>query len=81
MCLSLSKGSKTHITTDLNAEGLENKYGNRIISRLRAMFNLISIDKTSKDKRLKKSQSKNRFYPIISLKLVPNSVSNTVKYS
>ncbi len=49
--LSLSKGSKTHITTNLNAEELETKYGNRVRSRLRAMFNLISFDKNSIDKR------------------------------
>ena len=41
----------THITTNLNAEELEKRYGNRVRSRLRQMFNLISFDKTSKDKR------------------------------
>ena len=44
--------SKTHITTNLNAQELENKYGNRVRSRLRTMFNLICFDSTSKDKRL-----------------------------
>ncbi len=48
--LSLSKG-KTHITTNLNAEELEARYGSRVRSRLREMFNLISFDQTSTDKR------------------------------
>jgi energy-coupling factor transporter ATP-binding protein EcfA2 len=43
---------KTHITTNLNSLELENKYGNRVRSRLRSMFNLISFDKNSKDKRI-----------------------------
>ena len=43
--------SKTHITTNLNAEELEMRYGNRVRSRLRSMFNLISFDSNSKDKR------------------------------
>ncbi|PZD76811.1 ATPase [Mesonia sp. K7] len=42
----------THITTNLNAEELEERYGNRVRSRMRAMFNLLSFDKTSEDKRL-----------------------------
>ncbi|MGV8946736.1 MAG: ATPase [Lutibacter sp.] len=43
--------SKTHITTNLNAEELEVRYGSRVRSRLREMFNLISFDQTSADKR------------------------------
>ena len=43
--------SITHITTNLNAQELEKKYGNRVRSRLREMFNLISFDENSKDKR------------------------------
>jgi len=43
--------SKTHITTNLNAQELENRYGNRVRSRLKSMFNLISFDSNSKDKR------------------------------
>ena len=42
---------KTHITTNLNAQELEKKYGNRVRSRIRAMFNLISFDENSIDKR------------------------------
>jgi len=42
---------KTHITTNLNAQELENRYGNRVRSRLKSMFNLISFDNNSTDKR------------------------------
>jgi DNA replication protein DnaC len=42
---------KTHITTNLNAQELEKRYGNRVRSRLRAMFNLISFNQNSIDKR------------------------------
>jgi len=41
----------THITTNLNAQELEKRYGNRVRSRLREMFNLISFESTSIDKR------------------------------
>jgi hypothetical protein len=43
--------SKTHLTTNLNTLELENKYGNRVRSRLREMFNFISFNKNAKDKR------------------------------
>ncbi|WP_317041025.1 nucleoside/nucleotide kinase family protein [Lutibacter maritimus] len=43
--------SKTHITTNLNAQELEKRYGNRVRSRLRSMFNLISFDSSTTDKR------------------------------
>ncbi len=43
---------KTHITTNLNAEELEKRYGNRVRSRLREIFNLISFNSNSKDKRM-----------------------------
>ncbi|NEW80122.1 MAG: ATPase, partial [Gelidibacter sp.] len=43
--------SKTHITTNLNAEELETRYGSRVRSRLREMFNLIGFDESTKDKR------------------------------
>ncbi|MEZ4801716.1 MAG: ATPase [Gelidibacter sp.] len=42
---------KTHATTNLNAEELEERYGNRVRSRMREMFNLISFDANSNDKR------------------------------
>ena len=41
----------THATTNLNAEELEERYGKRVRSRMRQMFNLIAFDKTTKDKR------------------------------
>lgn len=42
---------KTHTTTNLNADELEELYGNRVRSRLRSMFNLISFPATTSDKR------------------------------
>jgi hypothetical protein len=44
--------TKTHITTHLNAQELENKYGNRVRSRMRQMMNVIAFDSNSVDKRL-----------------------------
>jgi DNA replication protein DnaC len=41
----------THATTNLNADELEQLYGNRVRSRLRTMFNLITFPTTTKDKR------------------------------
>lgn len=46
-----TKNTKTHITTNLNAEELEARYGSRVRSRMREMFNLVSFDKASVDKR------------------------------
>ena len=45
------RGVKTHATTNLNAQELEERYGNRVRSRMRQMFNLISFDSGTKDKR------------------------------
>ena len=42
----------THITTNLNAQELEKRYGNRVRSRMRQMFNLVSYDKSTPDKRM-----------------------------
>ncbi len=42
----------THATTNLNAEELEERYGNRVRSRMRQMFNLIAFDQNTKDKRI-----------------------------
>jgi len=42
---------KTHCTTNLNAQELEEHYGNRVRSRMRQLFNLIAFDKKSSDKR------------------------------
>ncbi|SHG73827.1 hypothetical protein SAMN05444483_1262 [Salegentibacter echinorum] len=42
---------KTHATTNLNAEELENRYGSRVRSRMRELFNLIAFEEHSQDKR------------------------------
>lgn len=42
---------KTHGTTNLNAQELEERYGNRVRSRMREQFNLVAFDKESRDKR------------------------------
>ena len=42
---------KTHATTNLNANELEELYGNRVRSRLRSMFNLLSFPKSTLDTR------------------------------
>lgn len=44
-------GMITHVTTNLNTKELEEIYGNRIRSRFRQMFNLISFHQESRDKR------------------------------
>jgi DNA replication protein DnaC len=49
--LFISKNIHTHITPNLSATEIESAYGNRVRSRLRSMVNLISFDKTTKDKR------------------------------
>ena len=41
----------THITTNLSASEIERIYGNRLRSRMRAMFNLIAFNINSNDKR------------------------------
>jgi DNA replication protein DnaC len=47
----ISKHIQTHTTTNLSASEIETLYGNRVRSRMRAMFNLIAYDKTIPDKR------------------------------
>ena len=47
----LKSGIKTHATTNLNADELEERYGKRVRSRMREMFNLIAFKKDAKDKR------------------------------
>jgi len=42
---------KTHVTTNLNAEELEEYYCNRVRSRMRELFNLIAFDEKTGDKR------------------------------
>jgi len=41
----------THATTNLNAQELEERYGNRVRSRLRQLFILIAFNNNSLDKR------------------------------
>ena len=50
--LFISKGIPTHLTTNLSASEIEEKYGNRVRSRMREMFNLVAFDKASADKRI-----------------------------
>ncbi|MGJ5641502.1 ATPase [Formosa sp. S-31] len=49
--LYLNHKVKTHITTNLNAQELEERYGKRVRSRMRELFNLIAFETTTKDKR------------------------------
>ncbi len=49
--LFISKNIQTHITTNLSASEIETQYGNRVRSRMRAMFNLIAFNKSTPDKR------------------------------
>lgn len=42
---------KTHATTNLNAQELEERYGTRVRSRMRELFNLVAFDKGCRDKR------------------------------
>ena len=46
-----SFGMKTHITTNLNSDEIEKRYGLRLRSRMREVFNLISFPPSSPDKR------------------------------
>ncbi len=49
--LFLKHHIKTHTTTNLNAAEIEERYGNRVRSRMRQLFNLIAFDKNAHDKR------------------------------
>jgi len=49
--LTTKRKIKTHATTNLNAEELEERYGNRVRSRMRELFNLIAFDTGVQDKR------------------------------
>ena len=44
-------GVLTHATTNLSATELEERYGNRVRSRMREMFNLVAFDRNAADKR------------------------------
>jgi len=50
-CKIFKNRNLTHATINLNAQELEVRYGNRIRSRMRQLFNLIAFDKESVDKR------------------------------
>lgn len=41
----------THITTNLSASEIEKLYGNRLRSRMRSLFNLITFEANARDKR------------------------------
>lgn len=49
--LFISRGMKTHLTTNLTSTEIDQYYGNRLRSRMREMFNLVSFDKEARDKR------------------------------
>jgi len=49
--LFLKHKIKTHATTNLNAQELEERYGNRVRSRMRQLFSLIAFGEESEDKR------------------------------
>lgn len=49
--LFLTNKIKTHATTNLNAAELEERYGSRVRSRMRHLFNLIAFDSETPDKR------------------------------
>ena len=49
--LFLQSKIKTHATTNLIADEMEERYGSRVRSRMRQMFNLINFDKNTRDKR------------------------------
>ena len=45
------KGVKTHCTTNLNAAEIQERYGERVRSRMRELFNLVGFEASSVDKR------------------------------
>lgn len=49
--LMIAEDFVTHATTNLNADELQELYGNRVRSRFRSMFNLIAFDRGVGDKR------------------------------
>ncbi|KAB7530315.1 ATPase [Flagellimonas olearia] len=49
--LFLDHKIRTHATTNLNAQELESRYGSRVRSRMRELFNLVGFKAGSKDKR------------------------------
>lgn len=49
--LFLKHKVRTHATTNLNAQELEERYGNRVRSRMRELFNLVAFGANARDKR------------------------------
>ncbi|MBO6830435.1 MULTISPECIES: ATPase [unclassified Allomuricauda] len=49
--LFVNHNIRTHCTTNLNAKELEERYGKRVRSRMRQLFNLVAFDAKSIDKR------------------------------
>ena len=47
----VANGTLTHLTSNLSATEIEGLYGNRVRSRMRNMFNLVSFNLNSSDKR------------------------------
>lgn len=46
-----SFGMITHLTTNLNSSEIEEKYGKRVRSRMRELFNLLAWPADAQDKR------------------------------
>jgi len=49
--LMMHRKRKTHATTNLNAQEVEARYGVRVRSRMRQLFNLVAFEQSSRDKR------------------------------
>ena len=49
--LFLSHKIRTHATTNLDSDELEERYGSRVKSRMRQLFNLVTFDEKTADKR------------------------------
>lgn len=50
--LLISKTIRTHVTTNLSATELEERYGQRVRSRMKQLFNLVTFSKNTLDKRV-----------------------------
>jgi len=50
--LLVEQGMITHATTNLDSTEMEARYGNRLRSRMRQMFNLVAFPHTSLDKSI-----------------------------
>lgn len=49
--LFIKHNIKTHLTTNMNADEIETRYGPRVRSRMRSMFNVLAFPENAKDKR------------------------------